>query len=351
MESIISNIENGANVTLISMRRLGKTGLIFRTFEEMRKKEYGYDTYYADIYATSCLDDFVKVLAEAIVSQSTRSSIHKFFTLLGGIRPLLSYDPISGQPQVSITYQTEAQKETTLKSLLSYLDSTGRKTVVAIDEFQQIREYEGCRMEALLRTYIQNLRNVRFIFSGSRKHIMTDMFARENSPFYQSTSNIPLHKIDAGVYADFINEKFESSGKSIDDDTVGFILDWTRCHTFYTQTLCNKVFAFSGETVSIQIVYKAIESILVSEEDRFFTIRNMLTKGQWKYLKAIAKEGTVTQPTSGAFIAKYNLGTPASSRRTLASLIEKELVYENSTPTGKEYTVYNLFLSRWLEKL
>ncbi len=349
MESIISHIENGANVTLISMRRIGKTGLILRTFEELRKKKYGFDTYYADIYATSGLDDFVKVLAEAVVSQSSQSAIKRFFTMLGGIRPLVSYDPISGQPQVSITYQTELQKETTLKSLMSYLDSTGKKVVVAIDEFQQIREYEDCRMEALLRSHIQNLKNVRFIFSGSRRHIMTDIFAGSNSPFYQSTVNIPLRKLNSDIYAEFIKDKFDKGGKSIDDNTIRFILEWTRCHTFYTQTLCNNVYMRAGETVSMQNVYSAIESIFEAEEDRFFTIRNMLTKGQWRYLKAIAKEQIVTQPTSGSFISKYGLGTPASSRRTMASLIEKELVLEADTPEGKEYSVYNLFLSRWLE--
>lgn len=349
MESIISHIENGANVTLISMRRIGKTGLILRTFEELRKKKYGFDTYYADIYATSGLDDFVKVLAEAVVSQSSQSAIKRFFTMLGGIRPLVSYDPISGQPQVSITYQTELQKETTLKSLMSYLDSTGKKVVVAIDEFQQIREYEDCRMEALLRSLIQNLKNVRFIFSESRRHIMTDIFASSNSPFYQSTVNIPLRKLNSDIYAEFIKDKFDKGGKSIDDNTIRFILEWTRCHTFYTQTLCNNVYMRAGETVSMQNVYSAIESIFEAEEDRFFTIRNMLTKGQWRYLKAIAKEQIVTQPTSGSFISKYGLGTPASSRRTMASLIEKELVLEADTPEGKEYSVYNLFLSRWLE--
>lgn len=349
METIISHIENGANVSLMSMRRIGKTGLIFRTFEELRKKKYGFDTYYADIYATSGLDDFVKVLAEAVVSQSSQSAMKRFFSKLEGIRPLISYDPISGQPQVSITYQTELQKETTLKSLMSYLDSTGKKVVVAIDEFQQIREYEDCRMEALLRNYIQNLKNVRFIFSGSRRHIMTDIFASLSSPFYQSVVNIPLRKLNSDIYAEFIKEKFNKGGKSIDDNTIRFILEWTRCHTFYTQTLCNNVYMRAGETVSMQNVYSAIEYIYEAEEDHFFTIRNMLTKGQWRYLKAIAKEQIVTQPTSGSFISKYGIGTPASSRRTMASLIEKELVFDADTPEGKEYSVSDLFLSRWLE--
>ena len=349
MNNLISHVANGSNVTLISIRRIGKTGLIMRAFDELRSKKWGYVTIYADIYATNCLEDFIRTLAEAVVSQCSESGIKRFISSLGGLRPLLSYDPISGQPQLSIAYQTESQKMTTLQSIFSYLEGLGKKVVVAIDEFQQIREYENVKMEALLRSYIQNTKNVRFIFSGSRKHTMTDMFDSQRAPFYQSSVNIPLGKIDPAIYGDFIREKFRNGGKSISEDAVGFILEWSRCHTFYTQRLCNEVYASSSEDAGMEDVYAAIENIFLSEKDKFFTIRGMLTKGQWRYLTAVAKEGTLKQPTSGAFLNKYNLGTPASSKRTLSSLIDKELIMDTDTENGHQYSVYNIFLSRWLE--
>ena len=349
LETLISCIENGRNVSLISMRRLGKTGLIYRAFELMREKKYGYTTVYADIYATSSLEDFIATLSEAVVAQCGESGIKRFFSALGGIRPLLSYDPITGTPQVSITYRTESEKYTTLKSVFDYLEGLGRKVVVAIDEFQQIREYEGVKMEALLRSYIQNLQNVRFIFCGSKKHLMVDMFVGERSPFYQSATNIPLSKLDKEVYSGFIMEKFSLYGKTITRDIVDYVIDWSRCHTFYTQTLCNTIFMLSGKDVLFDDVYASINAIFESEKDRFFTIRNMLTPGQWRYLAAVAKEGSVCHPTASQFLLKYKIGTPASSNRYLASLLEKELLLEESSQDGKEYFVYNVFLSRWLE--
>jgi len=351
MNEIISHITNGANVTLISMRRLGKTGLILRTFDELRSLPSKYLTIYADIYATSSLDDFIKTLAESITSQINESGIKKFFSALGGLRPLFSYDPISGQPQVSITYQTENQKQQTLQAIFHYLETLPMKVVVAIDEFQQIREYEGVRMEALLRTHIQNLNNVRFIFCGSRKHLMTDIFSGEKAPFYQSTVNIPLSKLNREVYSAFIIDKFNENGKQIPSELVEYILNWSRIHTFYTQTLCNEIFMRSGTNVTMDDVNRSINHIFTSEADKFYTIRGMLTKGQWRYLQAVASEGTITQPTSGTFLTKYKIGTPAASKRTLSSLIDKELIYEELTPSGKQYSVYNVFLSRWLECL
>lgn len=106
----------------------------------------------------------------------------------------------------------------------------------------------------------------------------------------------------------------------------------------------------SGMEVGMGDVYKAIDLIFSTEADKFYTIRAMLTKGQWKYLKCVALEGILKQPTSGRFLNKYSIGTPASSRRMLEALVDKELIYENRTKEGSEYFVYNVFLSRWLEK-
>lgn len=350
VRDIISYLDSGANISIISLRRLGKTGLILRTFDELGKRGSGCLTIYADIYATASVEDFISTLASAVVSCCKESGIRKFFSVLGGIRPLLSYDPVSGQPQVSITYQNDSEKFTTLDSIFSYLENLGKKVIVAIDEFQQIRNYDGVYMAAILRSKIQNLKNVRFIFSGSDRHLMTDMFSGERSPFYQSVVNVPLGKIDRGIYSEFIGRLFREGGKHIPEHIISYILDWSRVHTFYTQTLCNFVYMSSSETVTMQDVYGAIDRIFRSESDKFFTIRTMLTKGQWKYLECVAKEGVLSQPTAGAFLNKYKIGTPAASKRFLTSLLEKDLIYEERTADGTGYSVYNVFLSRWLER-
>ena len=107
----------------------------------------------------------------------------------------------------------------------------------------------------------------------------------------------------------------------------------------------------SGNKVGMENIYAAIDRIFKSETDKFFTIRAMLTKRQWKYLTCVAKEGVLKQPTAGAFLNKYKIRTPASSKRYLTSLLEKNLLYEEKSLSGSEYCVYNVFLSRWLEGL
>lgn len=348
---IINNISNGRNTTLISPRRLGKTGLIFRVFEEIRLLELQYETIYADISDTQNLDEFIKALSDAVVSKlKKQQGISDFFNALKSVRPLIGLDPITGSPQISFTFSNESQKQDTLIEVLTYLENYPQKIVLAIDEFQQIREYEGVNMEAILRKNIQHLHNVRFIFCGSKKHTMTDMFTNAKKPFYESTAFCYLSKLPVKVYGDFIREKFSLSHKNIDEESINYILEWTQAHTYYTQRLCNEVFASSGGMVNLPTVFMAIQSILDSERERFQEIRRLITSSQWKMLAAIAKEGTVRQITSASFLSKYNISSGPTALRNIKALIEKELVLASSDDEGTYYSVYNVFLSRYLAR-
>lgn len=351
-EELIHNITNGRNTTLISPRRLGKTGLIFRVFEEIDQRHLPFETIYADISDTLSLREFIKVLSDAVVAKLKKPQrISAFFQSLKSVRPVLELDPMTGSPQLSFTFANTNQMQDTLTDVLTYLESYPKMIVVAIDEFQQIREYEGINMEAILRKHIQNLHNVRFIFCGSKKHTMTDMFTNAKKPFYESTSFCYLAKLQVNVYASFIRKHFELAGKSIDDESLDYILKWTRIHTYYTQRLCNEVFSLSSDKVNSAVVMTAIQAILNSERERFLEIRQLITRSQWKMLGAIAKEGSVSQITSSGFLSKYGISSGPAALRNIQALTEKELVMVTNDESGTSYSVYNVFLSRYLEKI
>ena len=348
-EEIIRNITNGRNTTLISPRRLGKTGLIFRVFDEMKERKLPYETIYCDISDTLSIEAFIKVISEAVVGRlGKQQKITAFFKTLKSVRPLLGIDPLTGSPQVSFTFADDNQKQSTLKEVLGYLESYPQMVVLAIDEFQQIREYGDVNMEAILRKHIQHLHNVRFIFCGSKKHTMTDMFTNAKKPFYESTAFLYLSKLPIPVYSAFIKEKFALAGKTIDDDSIGFIIEWTKDHTYYTQRLCNEVFSLSGEAIGRKDIVTAIQTILDSERDRFQEIRRLVTRSQWKMLAAIAMEDSVSQITSAAFLSKYKISSGPTALRNIKALIDKELVLATTTENGIGYSVYNVFLSRFL---
>ena len=350
-EDIIKYLTNGRNITLISPRRLGKTGLILRVFDEIKSKKLPFETVYADISDTASLDDFITEVSNSIVKKlEKQSKITSFFNILKTVRPLLGFDP-SGSPQISITFASENQKQNTLADLLDYLEKYPKKIIVAIDEFQQIREYEGVNMEALLRKHIQHLHNVRFIYCGSKKHTMTDMFTNAKKPFYESTTFSFLSKLPVQVYSAFIKKMFLSGNKEISDGQVNYVIDWTRDHTYYTQRLCNEIFSISGNKVRDDDIQKAINTILDQEKERFQEIRRLITSSQWKMLKAIAMERSVKQITSSSFLWKYGISSGATALRNIQALLDKELILAETTEEGTSYSIYNVFFSRYLERL
>lgn len=339
---------NRQNVTLISPRRYGKTGLIYRLFDEFKENK-NYDCYYVDIYSASSLDDFIRLLSESIVNVLKKDTlIERFINKLGAIRPVISFDVTSGKYSLSYSMQSVEQKQLTLKTILSFLENEKKTVVLAIDEFQQIREFEDVKMEALLRTYIQPLHNVRFIFCGSKKHMMINMFTDAASPFYESTECVFLDRIEKEEYKDFITRMFAWGSMAIDEDALETIMEWTCGHTYYVQYLCNRLYALHKSHIDSAMVNQTIYRILKQRENSYLERRNLLTKGQWNFLKAIACEGEVTKPTSGAFLNKYSLGAPSSAKKTLQALIDKELVLETTTKDGNSYRVYNVFFMRWL---
>ena len=353
LQQMLRNCINSSDMTLISQRRMGKTGLILRLFDEIKDVRPDIHTIYFDIFASRNIDDFIKLMAEAAMKSfpSKTTMGEKLLTFIKSLRPQLSFDTITGEPQLQIAYQTAHEKEYILRGLFDFLDSQKEHIVIAIDEFQQIRDYPEQNMEALLRTYIQQTHNLTFIFCGSKKHMMTDIFANEKKPFYNSTAFVSLDKISETSYSAFIRQLFKDRHRSITDEALQFILDWTRRHTYYTQQLCHTVYANGNETVTIDDVKKACEQLMKQGEAVYMQYRQMLTEKQWDYLIAVAKEGSVQQITASAFLRNHKIGTPSVSRRHADSLCEKGLLNDDITINGTTYSLSDVFLSHWMERL
>jgi hypothetical protein len=350
LEIVHRNVKNGVNTTLISPRKMGKSGLIFRFFDDL-SLENSIQSVYVDVYSSRSLKDFIKLMAEAILTKfPEKSSIGKKFMLfLKGLRPLISFNPFTGVPQIQLVFQSPNEVEFTLQGLFAFLEEQNTPIVIAIDEFQQIGNYPEQNVEALLRTIIQQLKNIQFIFCGSNKSMMTEMFTHAKRPFFASTRLLYLDKIEIAEYKAFIKYHFETNKKQINDEALETILDWTKSHTFYTQNLCNYIFSMKKNSIDIEVVKKAMDGILKENESFFFQYRQLLTPDQWNFLIAVAKENEVSQITAQNFVSKYNIGTPANSRRILKSLIDKELLLENLSLEKSSYQIYDLFFSRWLE--
>ena len=353
LQLMLRNCINQTNMTLISQRRLGKTGLIFRLFDEIKVSYPNIQTIYVDIFASDNIDGLIKLFAEAALSAIPEKSTlgKRLVNYIRSFRPLITYDTLTGQPQMQISYQTAHEKEYTLHGIFDFLDGQNIPIVIAIDEFQQIREYPEQNIEALLRTYIQQCKNLTFIFSGSKKHIMADIFANERKPFYSSTTFVSLGKISEEPYAAFIRQLFGSGKRSITDEALRFVLDWTQRVTYYTQQLCHTLYANGKKTIGLAEVKSTCNQLLKQNEAIYLQYRQMLPDKQWNYLIAVAKEGGVRQITASDFLKRNKIAGASASRQMADALVEKGLLHAEATLEGVVYSVDDIFFSHWLERL
>jgi hypothetical protein len=349
---LAENALNGVHTTLISIRRMGKTGLIQHLFYKLTKKR-DVHCLYADIYATQSQKDFIGLLSTAILKAfpPKKSLGKKVMDFITGLRPVISYDNLTGQPEVSFQFSQLRQQEQSLEILLQFLESLKTTVIIAIDEFQHISQYPEKNTEALLRTLIQPLKNIRFIFSGSSRHILSQMFTSSKRPFFGSAQVLELKSIGRQEYESFIEKQFASHRRRINAEALAFISEWTRLHTYYTQAVCNRIFTEGYTPIEIAEAQSACSQLLAEQEASFFQYRNLLTATQWQVLQAIAKVDKLYQPNAKDFISRYRLGTPSNVKRSIDALMTKEMIYQETDETGSYYRVYDCFLARWLERI
>lgn len=351
---LLKAISSKRNVTLISLRRMGKTGLlkhVKHALEHITKKSRGEKVnsavIYVDLMPTMNGNDMLNNISSALlqVRQNERTFFERVLATLATLRPKLSYDNLTGQPTLELKVESTSDIQFGFDHLLRFVSEIKRDLVFMFDEFQQISQYPEKNMEQLLRTIIQSYPSIPFIFSGSSKHMLEPMFSAAGRPFYQSAEFMYLDKIPEKDYEKFIAEKFEKGGGKIDDAAIFRIFNWTRRHTFYTQYVCNLLFETDLNVIDNDLISQVFHRILTSHEPLFESYRNLLPGHQFRFLQAVAVEDGIAQPTSGAFIKDHKLTSASSVTTSLKALSEKEMIVQS----GKQWLVYDVFFSRWLQ--
>lgn len=341
-------VDNGRNTAIIAPRRLGKTGLIQHFFAQpdIAKR---YHTIFIDIYSTNSLSEFVYLFGKTIYNEL--KPLHtkwaeRFFTTIKSLRPGFKLDSVTGEPVFDIGLGSIEQPQTTIDEIFAYLEAADKPCIVAIDEFQQITNYSEKNVEALLRTKIQQCKQTLFIFSGSRRHLMSQMFNSPSKPFYQSVITTDLKPLDKKIYTDFACRLFKEYGKAISKALVEQIYDDYEGVTWYTQMLLNELFALTekGGTCNAEYYSIAKRNVIQTQESSYKdTLANISAK-QKPVLFAIAKEGKAINMTSAKFLKDNGLTSSSSVQSALRGLLEKDII----TRTENGYRVYDYFFAEWL---
>ncbi|MCE5175683.1 MAG: ATP-binding protein [Bacteroidales bacterium] len=348
---LIKSLVNGNNMVVISPRRMGKTGLIQFCYEKPEIKD-SYDTFFIDILHTSSLKEFTYILGkeifESLVPRSKTMS-NLFLQTLKSISGKFGFDPFTNLPTFNVELGDIQRPEYTLEEIFTYLAAADKPCIVAIDEFQQIAKYPEKNVEALLRTHIQKIRNSHFIFAGSERHLMQEMFTSSARPFYQSADILELNAIDDPIYVKFIMELFESRGRTISKEVVERVYHLFKGHTYFIQKTFNEAFSdtLPGEECTLETLNQSIDNLIAGNATIFREILSNIPEKQKELLYAIARDGEAERITSSEFLKKHSLSSASSIQSAIKKLLEKDLV----TELNKKYSVTDKLFAMWINTI
>lgn len=345
---LMQQVHNGNNVALISPRRLGKTGLIEHLFQQSVIKDTHY-TFLIDIYATKNLQEFVFEFSKSVLNTlkpKGKKIWETFLATLQSLRTGITFDEV-GNPSWNLEMGDIKNPSATLDEIFHYLEQADKPCLVAIDEFQVIAKYPEQNVEALLRTYIQHSMNAHFIYAGSQRHMMGEIFTSPSRPFYQSTVILDLQPISIEKYKPFIVKHFELAHKKIDEDTIAQVYQQFKGITWYIQFMMNFLYANTAEEeiCTPDKIELALEEILSQMNFTYSSLLYQLPSKQKEVLIAICKEGNAQEITSSRFLRTYKL-TASSVQGAIKGLLEKDFV----TMELGIYSVYDKFFDLWLKK-
>ena len=345
--TIIEQLTNENNMALISPRRIGKTELIHHCFQQPEIQQRYY-TFVIDIYSTNSVHDMVNMFGKAILDElkpKGKVAWEQFISALSSLRSEIGFD-INEQPTWGIGLGTFSNPKTTLDEIFGYLSRADKPCLVAIDEFQQISNYKDPNIEALLRTYIQQCTNAHFIFSGSQRHLMAEMFLSPSRPFYQQVTIMNLKTLDLAKYTAFAIRKFEEHRKKLSPEVPQMLFQRFDAITQYVQKTMNLLFLKTpkGSICTPSMVDEAIADHLNMASDTYEALLRQMPEKQQLVLRAVCAERKARNVTSGLFVHKYRLPSASAVRSAVKALLEKDFI----TQEDGAYVVYDKFFDLWL---
>lgn len=350
---IVRGIANGSNLLIISPRRMGKSKLVLHSFrqEEIQQEYY---TFYIDLLHTTSLRELTYTFGMTIFKKLSTISQKALLSLVQTLKSLtgtFGFDPVTGLPTFTLERGRIAQPEFTLSEIFQWLENCEKPCVVCFDEFQCLNKYadnKNGEIEALLRGHIQHLSNTRFIFSGSERHLLLEMFHSAAKPFYNSTSLMDLAAIPKDVYTCFAQQHFEEFGKHLDISSLETYYDLFEGSTFYLQKLLHEAFidCSVNETCTKAMLDSTFEYILDEYADAYRKTLGTLNERQKDTLYAIAREGHAKRIMSISFIKRYALESPSIVQTAVKKLMEYELITQNEGEYYVSDILFSLFLKR-----
>ncbi len=328
-------IDSKINVLVMGPRRSGKTSFLKSFLKEQKLK----NKIVIDVDAFNVLShkDFLNQLIHAIKKEKTTSQ--KFFEWLRGVKslaPIFKWEvnPHSGESEYSLNF-SKLEESDTKQAILNALSGLNefqnkKQLVISIDEFQRIGELEDNGwLEATLRSKMQEFPEIVFIFTGSRRSLLNDMFNNSKRPFYKSCKQINFPHF-GHEFSNWITERFKKANIQSNLEAIDFLRYQVADTPNYVQEACFHLVSHGVKKVSNIEIDEILEIISSQGSYSYEALLNTLTSVQVKFLRLFIGEGKIDY--SKQVLSKYEIKTGSNLQAAAKALIEKQII--EKTPDG-----------------
>ncbi len=353
LQELKTYLKDGKNVWLYSPRRFGKTSLVKKVFSEFDSSNF--NAAYLDIFDTQSPQDFTLSFVKATVN-SISDRIEKVIDFakktFSYLAPKIALSD-EGKPEIQFGVNSSSLTDVSLDEVMGIMsDMVSKKKlklVIAIDEFQQISQYENSNaFLAKLRKHIQSQEKIAYVFMGSQRHLMQDIFTSKKKPFYQSAIPFQIGSIQPEELAKSLVNLTCKTNHPFTDDLALKTAQITGGHPYHTEKLASfayQLFDHISEFKKIDEYLEFVQNQVIEQEESIYkNYFNLLTINQRNVLIAIADfNGKIP---SNDMVREYGLSSRQYLEKSLKFLIEKELIDE----TDNGICIYDLFFKRWLSR-
>ena len=352
VKRLTAELRGGHNIFLISPRRYGKTSLIINVLEHLNRE--GLFTFYFDLYKVASLRELLEAYAKG-VARSCTTRVERFSEFIKDIFPRLRPKIIIGSDGVpSIEVDIQLKDRELLNSLEEVFDvpekiakKRKRNFVVVFDEFQEILNLDGERIEKMMRACFQHHHKVAYLFAGSKRHLIYSMVSDPNRAFYKLGDIMNLQKIIPAEMATFLKKQFSKGHIKVTDSIIDYVLEISENVPYNVQYLCHHLWnwCLEAKRVEKQDVMKVVDNIIAEQSANYIALWDGLSLHQRLFLKAISK--SQAKPIfSKDFIAENELGTAGSIQKSITLLKKKNIIDVDA----KEIRFNDVFFKEWIKK-
>jgi uncharacterized protein len=337
-------IKSGQNVVMQGERRMGKTSLLYESVRQLKR----YRMLYVDLLEIKTADDLCKRMVKALISMEQQAGLlEKILKTLAQLRPVVSIDPLSGQPTVSVDAGIRLNPDS-LDGILDLIRDSHKRTrlVVAFDEFQDILNLPDARETlAILRSKIQFHKDIPYVFTGSVRNQMAEIFNDPESAFFKSAITVDVGPLGSEAFAEFLAGKFALGKRTISKDVLAGIISHAENVPGDVQELCEAIWETTAyrDTIHESCIGPALELVYARESKGYEAALVQVTGQQLKCLIGLARMGGEA-PLSAAFIQGVGIAGPASIKKALNRLVQIKVIYRHEG----EYKFVNPFFKSWL---